>query len=805
VGAFAFAIASLHGVNLRYAFRDEPFYLLGWLFVVTIPALLSIWSIRALVPFIRLAMTRTSDPTSMMEATEATKYLGVWSRQDEAIIGLSASGSFAIQFLSNSTVDQSSRGKSHRRPIATAINQLVNNILSRKVQGSSLNHLELRTVLNCPHLVLAHKPLHAEADNEIIFNADCAAASLGRRVRELLLAGRDPVTGFEDLQCAAAGAFTFKELVHTSYFHSKSCVDLIKHHVQNASKYRPAESSGHASQATFMEWYSSRLAHDSVHVASKGIPITPSNKVGYAVALSSVAMICLMSLATLSLKSIHTIALEPTTPTHQLRAVVNTENILHALVGTDPDEASPMSLAYLRSIAQADQIPLLMRIAMKESPVQLAWIFQSNGLVPLLRVANGKQIVWLLRNYNAQFVIKRRDQITSLAPLIEATRGLVSEGALNEDSYALLQAACGENEPCTRVIANQVARELSQRANSFPAYLLPLPEDLPSVFRHSSCRDNLGIGDCNSSPPANRAERAKAANRFWGQGGTLSVLSPFAISAPISSTEFEIALSALRSHLCLPMNDRGSPDINDEVRLSRVFQLAPKEALARPALDEWTSIINGDKDLCGSGQSDSGSADVNVPATWFTLTMADWVARFDPKLAKDIVLPRVEQGHYPMGMERRLFWLLRQGYAADVRKLFASYGMSQLVARATYFEIATCLQLAGKSDDAVVLANGAEAITPVERDISPEIVTIARAEAMYHIARGDWRRAFNACKNCDAEKKVQFSSSMLQFATSDAPQELVKRELSCPQDLDAAKPSASEVSQQAGAYWTSAQ
>ena len=136
-----------------------------------------------------------------------------------------------------------------------------------------------------------------------------------------------------------------------------------------------------------MEWYSSRFADDSVQVASESIPVTPSNKVGYAIALSSAVMICLMSLATLSLKSIHTIALEPTTPAHQLRAAVNTVNILHALVGTDPDEASPTSLAYLRSIAQADQIPLLMRIAMEESPLQLAQIFQSNGLVPLLRLS----------------------------------------------------------------------------------------------------------------------------------------------------------------------------------------------------------------------------------------------------------------------------------------------------------------------------------------------------------------------------------------------------------------------------------
>ena len=804
--ALVLVIVSLAGVELRYAMRDEPFYLLGWLITASIPAALSVCGIRGLVPFMRFAKARKSVPPETVEAIGAAKYLCIWSTQDEPIIGLAASGSFGIQFVSSTPVDDRTRGgKRRKRLVATAINQFVNNILSRKVQGSSLDHLELRSVFTSPHPALAHEPLPAEVDNEIIANANSAAASLGMRVRELLLAGRDPVTGFEDLQSAAAGAFTFKELVHTSYFQSKACVDLIKHHVKFTSKRQPPNTSQPTDLPACAEWYSSRFVHPRTGAAGTGVPPLPSNQVGHAVALSMAALVFLLSLAALAQESLHAIALKPTTAAHQLRTVINAANIGSALADSSPEEVSPTGLAYLSSIAHADQIPLLMRVAVQEAPPHLTQYFQSNGMAPLLRVANAKQIVWLLENYGNQFVKYVRvpgyeDQISSLAPLIEAVRGLASEGALNEHSFVLLNAACGGNAICVRVIGNEAAREILQRGRSLPPYVLPHPQEVPAARLHSSCRDNLGIGDCSSPAPPQRAERAKAAKRFWGPGGALSVLSPVATAAPISSSEFEIAVSSLRAHLCLPMQDRGSPDINDEDRLSRVFRLAPKEALARPALDEWISIINSEKDLCAQARSTFASADVSGAAAWFTLAVADWVARFDPALARDMVVPRQAQDRRPLLVEERTYWLLEHGYVADALKLVASERLmlDPLVARAAYFEMAACLQISCKSDDAESLAKGAQAIGPFQRNFAREIVTIARAEAMYSISRRDWRTAFKACDSCNAGDKILFSSSMLQFATSNALHELFRRQLSCPHDLDAAKPSVSEVNFQAG-------
>ena len=801
--AMALALLSLTGVELRYAMRDEPWYLLAWILVACIPAFLILCSMCALVPFLRFAQTRSVSSAELTSATAARKYLCIWSTQDEPTIGLAASGSFAVQFVGDARTARQAPWKLRWALISTAINQFVNNLLSRKVQGSSLSHLELRTVQNFPHEALAHRALAWAADSDIISRADDAAAALGKRVRELLLAGSDPVTGFEDLKSAAARAFTFKELVHTSYFESNTCTDLIRHHIQGASTCKPRVS---PPSDAVIEWYASRLDDVGALTQTAAALAIPSNQVGHAVTLGSLAVAVLLALSALSQRSLLKVALEPTTQAYHLSTVVHASNIANALKWTTPDEASPIILAYLGSVARADQVPFLMQVVTDKAALHLTRIFQSNGMVPLLRVATGPQILWLLEHHGQLLVERhtapgRGGQIYSIAGLVEAAQGLVSEAALNERSYALLKAPCGEDANCVGVVANLTARAIARRGQAVPAFMLPLPADFPSVKVHTSCRENLGSGSCNATAPASRAGRAKAAPRFWGDGGALEILSPVASAAQISSAELEVALDSFRKQLCLPSGDRGQVNANDEVRLARIFHRAPREALVKPAVNEWVSILNGRKKLCEQGPDLSG-ADTSVPVAWFTFSMADWIARFDPAFAKEVIMPLHAQQGTAVLLEKRTYWLLAHGHVADVIRLIedGGLGLDPLVARAGYFQLAACMQLTAKVADASSLAQAAETIGPLYRNMSPEIVTLARSEAMYNIARRDWRRAFTACDSCDAAQKVEFSSDMLQFAVSDAPHKLLTHKLSCPSNLDAVRPSQAAISAQVNRF-----
>jgi pimeloyl-ACP methyl ester carboxylesterase len=261
--ALLWATSPVRDISIKYAVEGKlTLEAMGWLTLFVLPLALLFCSARALWPFVKELVTKRS---KNCQKVERNTHLCLWSSQDEPILGLAASGSFGIRVLRTSPANAGGVASFINGLLIAATNQFCNNLFSRALQGSSIDHLELKAGTTWPMPELAQKPLPRAIDLSLIRDADKHAARFGRRIRRLLVSGKDPVTGWSDLQKAAGTTLTFKELVHTTYFQSDACVELILSHIDVCAG-RP-----HRLQGPALAFYENRFSAPA-HTQAAALP-----------------------------------------------------------------------------------------------------------------------------------------------------------------------------------------------------------------------------------------------------------------------------------------------------------------------------------------------------------------------------------------------------------------------------------------------------------------------------------------------------------------------------------------------------
>jgi hypothetical protein len=493
------AVGALSEVEFEFARRDHPALSILWIILASIPALVAVRAAFSLRPF----MTRWYSSRQADVAVPGTEsYLGIWSSQDEPIIGLGASGSFSIKLMQE---PRPTRARSWagivNHPIASATNQLVNNRVSRAIQGSTIAHLELRSTLNHPHVRLAQHALPDEIDSDLIDRANAGSAALGQRVRELLISGRDPVTGFADFQTAAAKAVTFKELVHTTYFDSPGCVELLIHHVCSHSTC--------ASRTELPErlnrWYANRFV---AALPRRGQPL-PSNRMGYEVAGTISVVGLVLALTALSLSNLYASVFAPTTAHFHLQSLINEKRLAIMLASTVSGESlettgSPLTLSvrnsssessasfsgadlsllgpYIRNIVLGGELDSLLSAGKKLDTEELQTLFYGFALPLVLEHASEEQIRWVFDS--SGWLPGPRIRVHSGLPdrdyqfpaLASSIRTLAQRKLLTLQRIDQLYALCADFAKCKDRVKMQVAAALVDSGMSEkPDFLLPLP------------------------------------------------------------------------------------------------------------------------------------------------------------------------------------------------------------------------------------------------------------------------------------------------------------------------------------------
>lgn len=485
------SISMLLTADVWFAWDHDPLGTAAWFALLGVPSALAGWACLVLIPFLRQIFIR---PNLGELVRIKNRHLALWSSQDEPIIGLRSSGSFSLRLL----------GGKDGGLKATAANQFVNNLVSRALQGSNLPHLEMRGAASAACPDLAHKPLPMEIDNKLIDLANESAARLGLRVREILSSGHDPLTGFADLQRAASNAFTFTELVHTTYFQSQECRDLIVHHILNHA------TRGKASKLVvpLKVWYSDRFAPKQTSSLT-----LPANRMGLTAALAIGLSVLVMGLVATSQRLLHDRAFAPTMPTYHLDRLVSSKQLVAALSGIIPGEqledagmnedfeidvpggnSKPNSPAlsalrsYIHAITKANQLERLIEASdgLKKSPV-LQSLFYTYALSYALDVASRDQLIQLInssllpgpaltaRVYKVDGVWDMRYPATLVFLKIVAKRKLLDRAILDG-----ILGKCPEKSNCVARAKLAAARVLALAHPAHLDYLVPIP---PSFHR----------------------------------------------------------------------------------------------------------------------------------------------------------------------------------------------------------------------------------------------------------------------------------------------------------------------------------
>ena len=339
------ALAS-DGAHWTFAWRDTPGQLAMWCALVLVPIAVLFFGIKSLLPFLIKFVRSQRASAHLTSSLAVAGYLSLWSTQDEPILGLGASGSIALKVLPES---RRYSPAVRRNPIAVAVNQFVSNLISRTVQGNTASHMQFRSADNFPHPKLAHHPLPQKIDAALIDAADEHAGRLGSKVRQLLVSGASPTSGFENLTAATTEAMSFKEMVHTTYFGNLDCVALLLHHIQHRS---------HLSLISIELEPDLRDYYETRHT----LPPTltkhqlPSNRMALAVAMSVTGIAIVLGLAAIAQKTLSETALTPTTAIHQMSQAISPKH-LGALLGAIIPAGRLETVLRLQSIGWSDPKP----------------------------------------------------------------------------------------------------------------------------------------------------------------------------------------------------------------------------------------------------------------------------------------------------------------------------------------------------------------------------------------------------------------------------------------------------------------
>jgi tetratricopeptide (TPR) repeat protein len=207
----------------------------------------------------------------------SNRYLGIWSKGDEAINGLSRSLDLARELPSALRrgdrqaplpTDQRLRMLLteslhflYRTVASLTVEPFVWRYVMRKLQGTDLFSLELQTVRPQPIAgVLGWPSIFSEIDNELIEHANRHAAETAAAAREMLGVAAQSSSEGSGFIVGLTKKFTWTELVHTSYFDSAGVRKLVAGHI-------------HMGSATPFSngWYTDAKARVNTRVAAKHV------------------------------------------------------------------------------------------------------------------------------------------------------------------------------------------------------------------------------------------------------------------------------------------------------------------------------------------------------------------------------------------------------------------------------------------------------------------------------------------------------------------------------------------------------
>lgn len=195
------------------------------------------------------------------------RWLGIWTKDDEAINGLQKTLEFSVSFVANlaprERIFVSDLVGVPSRPllwlVAPSFNRLVKPVLDARIRdlvvktAQGNNRPAVEVVAVSPHPILAPETLPASPlpdwlAEKILERADLHAKEIGPKLR-ILLGEPSLNAGLERFGQALAG----QELVHTSYFDHPEVLELLAMNIsQTQAKGRPRRV---CSNKSLVEWF----------------------------------------------------------------------------------------------------------------------------------------------------------------------------------------------------------------------------------------------------------------------------------------------------------------------------------------------------------------------------------------------------------------------------------------------------------------------------------------------------------------------------------------------------------------------
>lgn len=492
VVVLASAAASILDVKISYAWRDEQMSTGLWLASASVPALILIFSLRVFGRALQAWRGRSKPSANLIGTEAAERYLGLWSTQDETIIGLGASTSFSLKLMGEGAGFNPHSIRALFHPIAAASNQFVSNLVSRKIQGSNIPGLELVGTTHHPHPALAQQALDVVVDRALIDSADTHSGDLGRRVRSLLLAGKDPVTGFADLQSAAERALTFKELVHTTYFSNPSCLNLLTWHVATHS---PNIARGGAVQDA-PSWYQSRSSSDADRVQAQPSTL-PSNRLGYFIAVGSATLVAFLLSLMATLGSLHRVALAPTTSQYQLDQIID-RDVVTAVIAATSAGNHDAAKEFMKIAADAGGLQRFIAVgdSLHNPHLNLAY---ASLLWELSEIANHEDAKAMLHQHKtieSTTLPISKSGLESTERVLLLPGGLIGaiarNGALTNDDFDAIRPVCKGATTCLDRLRIEFILNAVRYGRDVPSKALPIP---PSTVLYFSQKDGQAFED----------------------------------------------------------------------------------------------------------------------------------------------------------------------------------------------------------------------------------------------------------------------------------------------------------------------
>lgn len=785
----------LHGIEPARAWEAQRWWTLGWAILLAAPVLALVISAWAIWPYLKQGIRRLRNRGSKFDEQ---RYLCLWSSQDEAIIGLGASGSFSARVLKGEdTGDGVFRWLRHLlHPLVTATNQFVNNAVSRALQGSSVPDIELKAALPHPHRSAAQHVLPKETDARLISNANEKSGLLGKRVRELLVSGRHPVTGFSDLEKNAIKAFTYRELVHTSYFLESDCVEIILHHVASHSMCAKGKQLPEALSA----WYEGR---STGVVPAPALDDLPSNSVGYAVLAQSTAILVVAALAAISLPAAFEKALAPTSPGYHFGYLVNEELLAAALTAPAVPEqksqllwrqnlppmppSSSLLKNYIEAITLADQLPLLQKAFRRLEFEGLKAAFYKDAMPVVGNFAGPQQIEWLLDPANG-LLPGPAGTVDGDLPALQDFMGRVFQrnpGELNDKAYGLAIALCHEQARCKGQLSMLRAASAAAAKRVY---------DMEPMIDISAIRSNL--------------KRASASELFYGPDGFLALFSHAAQQAgepdEITAKREETLGTAFWRAICSRDRGVGSyvnglPDRAAIATALASLGYAPASGGSSKRLPSKLAmaleLLEGSRTCLGQAADPGQEEELGIDA---------YAIAFET--SKCISGSLRGCGSLSMSLERRNLMPDLAGLRPDTRARLHARAISiqeilphlpsdaevltatsadaenfALFRRTRFFRVALCLSEARQQELASKFENlGLNSARLQRKYADPDdLVDIQIAETLFYGSRRDWKKASETCTSCDPRRRVQVSTRVFSLFVDYANNSLFKSQSAC--------------------------